>query len=94
MANRPDKHEKGVENSRVDDRPRPVPAIQVRQGFLGRPVLIILLSGLILAMLVWVPVEWWGNAIAPERESNDIRSEEPASSTAPGGNAGQPDTGG
>lgn len=82
MASRPDKQDVEVENSRAGERPRPAPAVQARQGFLGRPVLIILLVGLILAMLFWVPVEWWGNAIAPERESNDPPAEQQATPPA------------
>ncbi|MFN7009581.1 MAG: hypothetical protein ACK4PN_06080 [Allorhizobium sp.] len=52
-------------------RPEPVTATQARQGFRGRPVLIILLAGIVLAMLVWIPAEWWGNSIAPENPSNE-----------------------
>lgn len=51
-------------------RPEPVTATEARQGFRGRPVLIILLAGIVLALLVWIPAEWWGNAIAPENPSN------------------------
>ncbi len=94
MASRPDKQENHVENSRADERPRPAPAVQARQGSLGRPVLVILLVSLILLMLFWVPVEWWGNAIAPERESNDTRTEQPASPTAPNDTTGGTDSGG
>lgn len=52
-------------------RPEPVTATQARQGFRGRPVLIVLLAGIVLAMLVWIPAEWWGNSIAPENPSNE-----------------------
>jgi len=53
-------------------------ATEARQGFRGKPVLIVLLGGLILAMLVWIPAEWWGNSIAPENPAN-----EPPQQTAP-----------
>ncbi|MFC3163421.1 hypothetical protein [Ciceribacter thiooxidans] len=94
MASRPDKQENHIENSRDGEGPRPAPAVQTRQGSLGRPVLVVLLVGLILAMLFWVPVEWWGNAIAPERESNDTRTEQPASPTTPSDANGGTNSGG
>lgn len=31
--------------------------IEARQGFLGRPVLMVLIGGLILAMIAWIIVE-------------------------------------
>lgn len=39
---------------------------KARQGFLGRPVLIVLVVSLILAVIVWWGVEMYGGAIAPE----------------------------
>lgn len=59
-----DRHTRGL-------RPEPMTPTQARQGFRGRPVLIVLLAGIVLAMLVWIPAEWWGNAIAPENPSNE-----------------------
>ncbi|MEC9462651.1 MAG: hypothetical protein VX601_05710 [Pseudomonadota bacterium] len=59
-------------------KPEPVTATEARQGFRGKPVLIVLLAGLILAMLVWIPPEWWGNAIAPSDPAN-----QPIEQTAP-----------
>ena len=56
----------------------PVTPTEARQGFRGRPVLIVLLAGIVLAMLVWIPAEWWGNSIAPESPSN-----QPVQETAP-----------
>lgn len=32
--------------------------IEARQGFLGRPVLMVLIGGLILAMVAWIVVDW------------------------------------
>ncbi|MGL4197666.1 MAG: hypothetical protein ACRCSX_07885 [Allorhizobium sp.] len=58
-----------------------VTATEARQGFRGKPVLIVLLGGLILAMLVWIPAEWWGNSIAPN---------EPQQQTAPSPAENQP----
>jgi hypothetical protein len=39
------------------------------------PVLIVLLAGLILAMLVWIPAEWWGNSIEPAGQPAPVQSE-------------------
>jgi hypothetical protein len=38
-------------------KPEPMSATDARQGFRGKPVLIVLLGGLILAMRVWIPIE-------------------------------------
>ena len=62
-------------------RPETVSATEARQGFKGKPVLIVLLAGMILAMLVWIPAEWWGNAIAPADPAN-----QPVEQTAPAPN--------
>lgn len=66
-----DRHTRGM-------RPEPVTPTEARQGFRGRPVLIVLLAGIVLAMVVWIPAEWWGNSIAPENPSN-----QPVQETAP-----------
>lgn len=58
--------------------PEPMAATDARQGFRGKPVLIVLLAGLILALLVWIPAEWWGNSIAPDEPAN-----QPPMETAP-----------
>lgn len=46
---------------RADDHSDADPAvetpIEARQGFLGRPVLMVLIGGLVLAMIAWVGVE-------------------------------------
>lgn len=39
---------------------------KARQGRLGRPVLIVLVVSLILAMAVWWGVELYGTSIAPD----------------------------
>jgi hypothetical protein len=68
-------------------QPEQVTPTEARQGFRGKPVLIVLLGGLILAMLVWIPAEWWGNSIAPENPAN-----EPPQQTAP--SPAEPSSGG
>lgn len=64
-------------------QPETLSATEARQGNRGRPVLIVLLGGLILAMLVWVPAEWWGNSIESETRPNPAQTETvpPASQT-------------
>ncbi|WP_159945951.1 hypothetical protein [Rhizobium sp. 18065] len=56
-------------------QPETLTATEARQGNRGRPVLIVLLGGLILAMLVWVPAEWWGNSIESETIPNPAQTE-------------------
>ncbi|CAH0339018.1 hypothetical protein [Rhizobium sp. CECT 9324] len=50
-------------------QPETLTATEARQGNRGFPVLIVLLGGLILAMLVWIPAEWWGNSIESEGQN-------------------------
>jgi hypothetical protein len=58
----------------------PVPAVRARQGFLGIPVLAVLVGGLILAMVAWGIAGLYGEGIdddaatAPEQ----ITTEKPA----------------
>jgi hypothetical protein len=56
-----------------DDRDPPVvkPA-QARSGRRGMPVLIVLVAALILLMIFWLPVEWYGESA----ESDDVAVEE------------------
>lgn len=42
-----------------------LPEDKARQGRLGRPVLLVLVVSLLLAMVVWWGVEIYGDAIAP-----------------------------
>ncbi len=46
---RPDDH--------TDEDPAVETAVEARQGFLGRPVLMVLVGGLILTMIAWIAVE-------------------------------------
>lgn len=69
-------------------KPEPMTATDARQGFRGKPVLIVLLAGLVLAMLVWIPAEWWGNSIAPNNPAN-----EPMTETAPAPTPGASESG-
>lgn len=55
----------------MQDRKVVESATQVRQGRRGRPVLVVLVIGLALALIVWLGTEIWG-------ESTDAPSEEPS----------------
>ncbi len=73
-------------------RQQPLTPTEARQGSYGRPVLIVLLGGLLLAMAFWIPMEWWGNSIAPDNPAN-----QPPAQTAPSpadNNAGSAPSGG
>jgi len=43
-------------------------ATEVRQGRTGRPVLMVLICGLVLAFAAWGAAEWWGEASDPAAE--------------------------
>lgn len=60
-----------IRPANTDVHEEPLPATDARQGFPGRPVLVVLLAGLLLAMVVWIPVEWWGNGMAPEQPASE-----------------------
>ena len=45
------------------DKPRPIPPEQARQGRKGSQVLMVLIGGLLLAMVAWAAVEFYGEAI-------------------------------
>jgi len=45
--------------------PKIIPTDKARQAGWGRPVLVVLIVALLLAMGVWAGVEIWGQQIAP-----------------------------
>lgn len=47
---------------------QPMSATEARQGRSGRPVLMVLVAGLVLALLAWGGAEWWGEATDPPAE--------------------------
>lgn len=55
---------------------------EARQGALGRPVLYVLVIGLILAMLAWAAAEFWGMAIDTQTPSDSTRVTAPATEPA------------
>lgn len=66
---------------------------EARQGRSGRPVLIVLICGLVLAAVAWGAAEWWGeatdapaeNTATPPAGSNvPSQTQTPSNSAAPG----------
>ena len=57
-------------DSRQGERPVEVTPVEARQGFLGRPVLMVLVVGLVLAMLAWAAAEYFGMAIDEQTPSD------------------------
>lgn len=51
------------EKDRPADRPVELTPVEARQGLLGRPVLMVLVVGLVLALIAWAAAEYWGMAI-------------------------------
>ncbi|MBX5047725.1 hypothetical protein [Rhizobium lentis] len=49
-----------------------IPPVKARQGRMGYRILTVLLVALILAFVVWIPVEIWGN-----REANEVAPQQP-----------------
>jgi hypothetical protein len=52
--------------------PKTIRTEKARQGNRGRQVLLVLICGLVLAGLVWVVVEIYGQAISPESEQSEV----------------------
>ena len=55
---------------------------EARQGMMGRPVLYVLVIGLILAMLAWAAAEFWGMAIDTQTPSDATAVTTPATEPA------------
>lgn len=53
------------ENKNPPRHAEPLEPARARQGLLGKPVLLVLIGGLALAMIVWWLAEMYGVAIAP-----------------------------
>lgn len=73
-------------SSAQTNRTEQLTPVEARQGLLGRPVLVVLVVGLILALLAWGGAEMWG-------ESQDRDSSAPtttATSTSDNAVANQP----
>lgn len=55
---------------------------EARQGALGRPVLYVLVVGLVLAMLAWGAAELWGTSIDTQTPADDTQVTVPATEPA------------
>lgn len=55
---------------------------EARQGALGRPVLYVLVVGLILAMLAWAAAEFWGMSIDTQTPDDSTQVSTPATEPA------------
>lgn len=61
-------------------------ATETRPGLMGRPVLAVLLAGLVLALVVWAAVEYWGPGTYRDTNTGGATTSEvpaPATSDAP-----------
>ncbi|MFP3546702.1 hypothetical protein SB748_24935 [Rhizobium sp. SIMBA_035] len=52
-------------------------ATEARQGQRGRPVFLVLVGGLVLAMIVWVGVDMWGESIDTDKTSTVPTANDP-----------------
>ncbi|MFS2178258.1 hypothetical protein ACCC98_20290 [Rhizobium pisi] len=68
-------------------REEQIPPVKARQGRMGYRILIVLLAALVLAFLVWIPVEIWGkreaNQVAPQQPGQQLQSQQPDAAPAP-----------
>lgn len=55
---------------------------EARQGMLGRPVLVVLVAGLALAMIAWAAAEFWGMSIDTQTPSDSQQISTPATEPA------------
>lgn len=55
--------------------------VKAKQGRMGTRVLMVLLVALVLAFIVWIPVEIWGKKeaveVAPKQPGQQIQSQQP-----------------
>lgn len=59
---------------------------RARQGLLGKPVLIVLICGLLLAVIAWTAAEQWGQSIDPQSGGTTQTAPAPAPAPAPSAN--------
>ncbi|RDJ03800.1 hypothetical protein [Rhizobium grahamii] len=52
-------------------------ATEARQGSYGKPVLVVLVCGLVLAFVAWSAAEWWGESIDADRQPTASTSNDP-----------------
>jgi hypothetical protein len=56
---------------------------EARQGVRGMPVLIVLISALVLAAIVWVGIEIWGHSIDPNKSQPTTAPTSPSTGSSP-----------
>jgi len=71
-----------IQNHRDRDGRVVLSETEARQGFLGRPVLYVLVAGLILAMLAWAAAEFWGMSIDTQTPGDNTQVSTPATEPA------------
>jgi hypothetical protein len=71
-----------IHNHRDPDGRVVLNGTEARQGMLGRPVLYVLVIGLILAMLAWGVAEFWGMSIDTQTPSDATQVSTPATEPA------------
>lgn len=71
-----------IERRRTQEGPVELTPTEARQGVLGRPVLVVLVAGLALAMLAWAAAEFWGMAIDTQTPSDATQISVPATEPA------------
>jgi len=52
--------------------------VEAKQGRTGKRILTVLIAALVLAFIVWIPVEIWG-----EKRSDEVAPQQPAATMAP-----------
>lgn len=59
---------------------------KARQGFLGKPVLMVLIGGLLLAVIAWTAAEKWGESIDPQADTTTQTAPAPSQPQTPSAN--------
>ncbi|MBX4910789.1 MULTISPECIES: hypothetical protein [Rhizobium] len=64
-----------------------IPPVEAKQGRMGYRILTVLLVALILAFVVWIPVEIWGrreaNEVAPHQPGQQLQQQQSDAAPAP-----------
>jgi len=88
MADMETRWEKSDRKLHAEEQISPVKA---RQGRMGYRILTVLVTALVLAFLVWIPVEIWGQKeaddVAPQQPGQEMQSQVPAAPPQNGGPA-------
>jgi cytoskeletal protein RodZ len=68
-------------------REEQIPSVKAKQGRTGYRILTVLIVALVLAFVVWIPVEIWGrreaSEVAPQQPGQQLQSQQPAPAPAP-----------